>query len=74
MGQRGNSPTLSHVSKVKVIRNELVQEIRVLAHFLDALNVGHNHGNDRVVIQLLDDSLSEQRERSSGTRGPELQG
>lgn len=69
MGTRkdeGSSPTLSHVSKVKVIRNEFVQEIRVLAHFLDALDIGHNHGNDRVIIQLLDDSRSEQCDRSEG--------
>lgn len=63
---RGSSPTLSHVSKVKMIRNEFVQEIRVLAHFLDALDIGHNHGNDRVIIQLLDDSKSEKREKIMG--------
>lgn len=60
-----DSPTLSHVSKVKVIRNEFVQEIRVLAHLLNALNIGHNHGNDRVIIQLLDDSRLEQREKKT---------
>lgn len=51
-GGGGSLPTAAHISKVEVVRDELLHEIGILAHLLDDLDGRGNDLDDRIKVQL----------------------